>query len=43
LSSPHGTIPVIGGRLELGTRRSICLVDTNEDAPDRHVCLGFVG
>src|SRR5437667_7341312 len=28
---PHATLPVLGGRLELGTWQSVCLVDTNKD------------
>ncbi|HBF82826.1 MAG TPA: hypothetical protein DD420_23740, partial [Streptomyces sp.] len=31
LVPPHATLPVIGGRLELGTWQSVCLVDTNVD------------
>ncbi|MFP8962668.1 secondary thiamine-phosphate synthase enzyme YjbQ [Streptomyces nanhaiensis] len=40
---PHATLPVIGGRLELGTWQSVCLVDTNGDNPDRRVRLSFLG
>ncbi|AXE76555.1 MULTISPECIES: secondary thiamine-phosphate synthase enzyme YjbQ [Streptomyces] len=40
---PHATLPVIGGRLELGTWQSVCLVDTNVDNADRQVRLSFVG
>ncbi len=40
---PHATLPVLGGRLELGTWQSVCLVDTNKDNPDRQVRLSFVG
>jgi secondary thiamine-phosphate synthase enzyme len=40
---PHATLPVIGGRLELGTWQSVCLVDTNKDNPDRRVRLSFLG
>ncbi|MEV1010700.1 secondary thiamine-phosphate synthase enzyme YjbQ [Streptomyces sp. NPDC049881] len=43
LVPPHATLPVIGGRLELGTWQSICLVDTNGDNPDRQVRLSFLG
>jgi secondary thiamine-phosphate synthase enzyme len=39
---PHATLPVIGGRLELGTWQSVCLVDTNKDNPDRQVRLSFL-
>jgi secondary thiamine-phosphate synthase enzyme len=40
---PHATLPVVGGRLELGTWQSVCLVDTNKDNPDRQVRLSFLG
>lgn len=40
---PHATLPVIGGRLELGTWQSVCLVDTNQDNIDRQVRLSFLG
>ncbi|MCX4910838.1 secondary thiamine-phosphate synthase enzyme YjbQ [Streptomyces sp. NBC_00878] len=40
---PHATLPVLGGRLELGTWQSVCLVDTNRDNPDRRVRLSFLG
>jgi secondary thiamine-phosphate synthase enzyme len=41
--APHATLPVIGGRLELGTWQSVCLVDTNGDNPHRRVRLSFLG
>jgi len=41
--APHATLPVIGGRLELGTWQSVVLVDTNRDNPDRQVRLSFLG
>ena len=41
--SPYATIPVIGGRLALGTWQSIALVDLNVDNPDRQVRLSFLG
>lgn len=41
--APHATVPVLGGRLELGTWQSIVLVDTNRDNPDRQVRLSFLG
>lgn len=41
--APHATLPVIGGRMELGTWQSVVLVDTNRDNPDRHVRLTFLG
>lgn len=40
---PHATVPVIGGRLALGTWQSVTLVDLNVDNPDREVRLSFVG
>jgi len=40
---PYATVPVIGGRLALGTWQSIALVDLNVDNPDRQVRLSFVG
>ncbi|MEV6962513.1 secondary thiamine-phosphate synthase enzyme YjbQ [Streptomyces sp. NPDC051207] len=40
---PHATLPVIGGRLELGTWQSVCLVDTNIDNHERKVRLSFLG
>ncbi|MFF2962480.1 secondary thiamine-phosphate synthase enzyme YjbQ [Streptomyces sp. NPDC057963] len=43
LVAPHATLPVIGGRLELGTWQSVCLVDTNRDNTDRNVRLSFFG
>ncbi|MFJ2173353.1 YjbQ family protein [Streptomyces sp. NPDC087851] len=43
LVPPHATLPVVAGRLELGTWQSVCLVDTNRDNPDRQVRLSFLG
>lgn len=43
LVAPHATLPVIGGRLELGTWQSVCLVDTNVDNAERRVRLSFFG
>ncbi|MET8814751.1 YjbQ family protein [Streptomyces sp. NPDC004549] len=40
---PHATLPVIDGRLALGTWQSVCLVDTNKDNPNRQVGLSFLG
>jgi secondary thiamine-phosphate synthase enzyme len=40
---PHATLPVLGGRLALGTWQSVCLVDLNVDNADREVRLSFVG
>ncbi|GHH50093.1 secondary thiamine-phosphate synthase enzyme YjbQ [Streptomyces candidus] len=42
LVPPHATLPVVGGRLELGTWQSVCLVDTNVDNPERKVRLSFL-
>jgi len=39
---PYATLPVLGGRLALGTWQSICLVDLNVDNPDREVRLSFL-
>jgi thiamine phosphate synthase YjbQ (UPF0047 family) len=36
-------VPVIGGRLALGTWQSICLVDLNVDNPVRQVRFSFLG
>lgn len=43
LVPPHATLPVIAGRLELGTWQSVCLVDTNTDNPERQVRFSFLG
>lgn len=40
--APYATVPVLGGRLQLGTWQSICLVDTNGDNPEREVRLSFL-
>jgi len=37
LVPPYATVPVLGGRLALGTWQSICLVDLNVDNPVREV------
>ena len=42
LIAPYATIPVLGGRLALGTWQSIALVDVNVDNPDRQVRLSFL-
>ncbi|WP_327426847.1 YjbQ family protein [Streptomyces sp. NBC_01236] len=39
---PHATLPVVGGRLELGTWQSVCLVDTNRDNFERKVRFTFL-
>jgi secondary thiamine-phosphate synthase enzyme len=43
LVAPFATLPVVGGRLALGTWQSVALVDLNVDNPDRHVRLSFLG
>jgi secondary thiamine-phosphate synthase enzyme len=40
---PYATIPVIGGRLALGTWQSVALVDLNVDNPERQIRLSFLG
>jgi secondary thiamine-phosphate synthase enzyme len=40
--APYATVPVLGGRLALGTWQSITLVDVNVDNPDRQVRLSFL-
>ena len=42
LVPPYATVPVLGGRLALGTWQSVCLVDTNGDNPERQVRLSFL-
>jgi secondary thiamine-phosphate synthase enzyme len=42
LVSPSLSIPVLGGRMALGTWQSVCLVDTNGDNPSRHVRLSLL-
>jgi secondary thiamine-phosphate synthase enzyme len=39
---PYASVPVVGGRLALGTWQSICLVDVNVDNSDRQVRLSFL-
>ena len=39
---PYASVPVVGGRLQLGTWQSVCLVDTNGDNPSRQVRLSFL-
>ena len=39
---PYATLPVLDGRLALGTWQSICLVDTNGDNATRQVRLSFL-
>ena len=42
LISPSLSVPVLGGRMALGTWQSVCLVDTNADNPTRRVRLSLV-
>ncbi|MCW2504430.1 MAG: uncharacterized protein JWO79_2714 [Actinomycetia bacterium] len=42
LVPPYATVPVLAGRLALGTWQSICLVDLNVDNPVRQVRLSFL-
>jgi secondary thiamine-phosphate synthase enzyme len=40
--SPSLSVPVLDGRMALGTWQSVCLVDTNRDNPVRSVRLSFL-
>ncbi|HEX2767416.1 MAG TPA: secondary thiamine-phosphate synthase enzyme YjbQ [Candidatus Limnocylindria bacterium] len=42
LASPSLTVPVVGGRMTLGTWQSIALLDPNRDNPRRTVILCFL-
>jgi secondary thiamine-phosphate synthase enzyme len=42
LVSPSVTLPVLAGRVALGTWQSVVLVDLNVDNPRRHVRLSFL-
>ena len=42
LVPPYATVPVLGGRLALGTWQSVCLVDLNVDNRRRTVRLSFL-
>lgn len=42
LLPPYATLPVLGGRLALGTWQSLCLVDLNGDNPTRRVRFSFL-
>ncbi|WP_067964318.1 YjbQ family protein [Nocardiopsis trehalosi] len=42
LIPPYATVPVVDGRLQLGTWQSIAVVDLNVDNPDRRVRLSFL-
>jgi secondary thiamine-phosphate synthase enzyme len=40
--APSVTLPVLGGRIALGTWQSVCLVDPNGDNPTRQVRFSFL-
>jgi secondary thiamine-phosphate synthase enzyme len=40
--APSIVVPVVGGRLQLGTWQSVCVVDTNGDNPTRTVRLSLL-
>lgn len=40
--APYATLPVLAGRIQLGTWQSICLVDTNGDNRTRQVRFSFL-
>lgn len=42
LVPPYATVPVLGGRLALGTWQSVCLVDLNVDNDEREVRFSFL-
>ncbi|MDP4509015.1 secondary thiamine-phosphate synthase enzyme YjbQ [Nonomuraea turcica] len=42
LIPPYATIPVLDGRMALGTWQSVALVDLNVDNPQRQVRLSFL-
>lgn len=42
LAPPSLTVPVIAGRLALGTWQSVCLLDPNPDNPDRTIRLSYL-
>lgn len=39
---PYASIPVLGGRMALGTWQSVCFVDTNVDNANRKVRLSYL-
>src|ERR1700716_321998 len=39
---PYASVPVLDGRMALGTWQSVCLVDTNVDNPNRTVRLSYL-
>ena len=42
LISPSLSVPVLDGRMALGTWQSVCLVDTNGDNTSRRVRLSLL-
>jgi secondary thiamine-phosphate synthase enzyme len=40
--APYASLPVLSGRIALGTWQSICLVDPNGDNPTRQIRLSFL-
>jgi secondary thiamine-phosphate synthase enzyme len=42
LVAPYATVPVLAGRMALGTWQSVALVDLNPDNPERSVRLSFL-
>ena len=42
LVAPSMSVPVLGGRMALGTWQSVCLLDTNADNPTRKVRLSLL-
>jgi secondary thiamine-phosphate synthase enzyme len=40
--APYATLPVVGGRIALGTWQSLCLVDPNADNAVREVRFSFL-
>ncbi|WP_018685956.1 secondary thiamine-phosphate synthase enzyme YjbQ [Actinokineospora enzanensis] len=42
LIPPFASVPVLDGRMALGTWQSVCLVDTNVDNPIRSVRLSYL-
>jgi secondary thiamine-phosphate synthase enzyme len=42
LVPPYATVPVVGGKLLLGTWQSVCLVDLNVDNDEREVRFSFL-
>jgi secondary thiamine-phosphate synthase enzyme len=42
LVPPYASVPVLGGRMALGTWQSLCLVDLNVDNAEREVRFSFL-